>query len=61
MTAEELLKDLEDCYGPCGKMCLSCPESRYLNEIKEVVEGLMRERDEYKLAIEQIRLVLQKI
>ena len=45
MTAQELLKDLEECTGPCGRMCLSCPESRYVAEIYEVLKGLMDEND----------------
>lgn len=45
MTAQELLKDLEECTGPCGRMCLSCPESRYVAEIHEVLKGLMDEND----------------
>ena len=43
MTPEELLEDLEDCTGPCGRMCLSCPESRYVAEIHDVVEKLVEE------------------
>lgn len=45
MTPQELLKDLDECIGPCGRMCLSCPESRYIAEIKEVVEKLIHEND----------------
>ena len=45
MTAQELLKDLEECTGPCGRMCLSCPESRYVAEIHEVLKNLMDENE----------------
>lgn len=48
MTAEELLKDIDACTGPCGKLCLSCPESRYLPEIREVLVGLMEENDKLR-------------
>jgi len=48
MTPEELLRDLEECTGPCGRMCLSCPESRYVAEIHEVLEKLIEERDYYR-------------
>ena len=48
MTAEELLKDLDTCTGPCGNLCLSCPESRYLPEIREVLVGLMEENDKLR-------------
>ena len=53
MTAEELLKDFEDCYGPCGKMCLSCPEAHYLREIKEVIENLLNENTELRKRVAQ--------
>ena len=53
MTAEELLKDIDECCGPCGEMCLSCPESRYLQEIKDVIEGLLEENRKLKLEISQ--------
>ena len=43
MTPEELLKDLEECTGPCGRMCMSCPESRYVAEIRDVLVKLMEE------------------
>ena len=43
MTPQELLKDLEECTGPCGRMCLSCPESRYIAEIRDVIAGLIEE------------------
>lgn len=52
MTAEELIHQIDDCYGPCDLLCLSCPESRYLKEIREVVVALMEERDKYKKMIE---------
>lgn len=45
MTAEELLEDFETCTGPCGRMCLSCPESRYLAEIRDVIVGLLEENE----------------
>lgn len=48
MTAEELLKDLETCTGPCGRMCLSCPESRYVAEIHEVLESLIKENEKLR-------------
>jgi hypothetical protein len=52
MTPEELLSDIDNCCGPCGDMCLSCPESRYLPEIKQVIEDLMQERDSLRKALE---------
>ena len=51
MTPEELLKDLETCTGPCGRMCLSCPESRYVAEIREVLIFLMSENERLRKAM----------
>lgn len=48
MTPKELLEDLETCTGPCGRMCLSCPESRYVAEIREVLVGLMEENEKLR-------------
>lgn len=48
MTAKELLEDLETCTGPCGRMCLSCPESRYVAEIHDVLVGLMEENEKLR-------------
>ena len=48
MTPEEMLEDLKNCIGPCGRMCLSCPESRYVAEIYEVLDGLIQENKRLK-------------
>lgn len=53
MTPEELLKDLEICTGPCGEMCLSCPESRYIQEIHDVLEALIKENKDLRLRLNQ--------
>lgn len=53
MTPKELLKDLETCTGPCGRMCLSCPESRYIAEIHDVLSGLMDENDRLRNALQE--------
>lgn len=53
MTAEELLKDLETCTGPCGEMCLSCPESRYVAEIHDVLVSLMNENKTLRKNLEK--------
>ena len=53
MTAEELLKDLETCTGPCGRMCLSCPESRYVAEIHEVLESLIKENEALRVDLDE--------
>ena len=51
MTPQELLKDLDECVGPCGRMCLSCPESRYIAEIKEVVEKLINDNERLRTTL----------
>lgn len=48
MTAEELLDEIDDCRGPCGKLCVSCPDGYYLADIREVIEGLMEENKELR-------------
>lgn len=52
MTPNELLKDLETCTGPCGRMCLSCPESRYVAEIQEVLKSLMDENQRLRTSLQ---------
>lgn len=51
MTPEQLLEDIENCEGPCLKMCAYCPEQMYLREIKEVVMNLLAENKELKSEI----------
>lgn len=55
MTAEELLNEIDDCCGPCGQLCLSCPEARYLREIREVVENLLMENRALRQQVEQAK------
>lgn len=52
MTAEDMLDEIDTCRGPCGKLCLSCPEGWYLKEIKKVIVGLMEERDKLRNALQ---------
>lgn len=51
MTPQELLEDLETCTGPCGRMCLSCPESRYIAEIRDVIIKLIDENTRLRTAL----------
>ena len=48
MKPEMLIDDLDDCRGPCGKLCISCPEGWYLDTIKQCIVALMKERDLYR-------------
>lgn len=41
--ANALLVELEECEGPCSKLCLHCPEAYALAHIKKVVENLIEE------------------
>jgi len=51
MKPEDLLEDIETCRGPCGKLCLSCPEGWYLKEIREVLVNLMEENEKLRTAL----------
>lgn len=44
--ALELLDELEECEGPCGKLCLHCPEAYALAHIKKVVNDLIAELED---------------
>jgi len=55
MTPEELLNDLDDCYGPCTKICVSCPEGKYLKEIRDVVIALLEENKELRWILEGLQ------
>ena len=55
MTAQELLDEIDDCYGPCCKICISCPEGHYLKEIREVVAELLRENKELKFELDGLK------
>lgn len=43
--AFELLDELEECEGPCGKLCLHCPEAYALEHIKKVINSLIEDID----------------
>lgn len=54
MTPMELLKDLDECTGPCGRMCLSCPESRYIQEIRDVLVSLIEDNERLRKTLASI-------
>ena len=54
MKAEDLLEELDSCHGPCGELCVSCPEAHYLKEIRDVLEELIRERNMYRQLCELV-------
>lgn len=53
MTPEQMLEDIDTCRGPCGRLCLSCPEGWYLQEIKEVIVHLMEENERLRKALQE--------
>ena len=57
-TADEVLKELDECYGPCHRICISCPEAEYLKEIRDVIMGLLKENHELKLQVSQANSLL---
>ena len=54
-TPERLLYDLDHCTGPCGELCLSCPESHELQEIRQVIADLIEENEKYKAILGTIQ------
>ena len=58
VTAEELLNEIDNCCGPCGELCITCPEGRYLHEIREVIENLLKENHDLKMQASQANSVL---
>ena len=58
MTAEELLKEIDDCVGPCGRICISCPEGAFLKEIRDVIIALQKENHELRLQASQLNSIM---
>lgn len=58
MTAEELLKEIDDCVGPCGRICISCPEGAFLKEIRDVIIALQKENHELRLQASQLNNIM---
>jgi intein/homing endonuclease len=55
MTAQELLDELDESCGPCTKICISCPEGKFLKEIRDVIIELMNENKELKWMYDSLR------
>ena len=51
MKPEYLIEDIDTCRGPCGELCLSCPEGWYLKEIREVLVYLFEENKKLRAAL----------
>lgn len=56
MTPTELLTKLVSYRGPCFRICAYCPEEFNTREVKECVEGLIREN--YQLQQDKVQLMV---
>ncbi len=48
LTAEEAIKEIDSCYGPCGEMCVSCRSAYHLKEYRDVIANLLEENNKLK-------------
>jgi len=55
MRAMELLDKIDDCYGPCSRICVSCPLGESVREIRDVIKTLVAERCALLEEIERMR------
>jgi hypothetical protein len=51
----ELLDKIDDCYGPCSRICVSCPLGESVREIRDVVKTLVAERCALLEEIDRLR------
>lgn len=52
MTAEEAIREIDSCYGPCGDMCVSCRSAYHLKEYRDVIAELLDRLKRYKEAVD---------
>lgn len=55
MRPMELLDKIDDCYGPCSRICVSCPLGESVREIRDVVTTLVAERCALLEEIDRLR------
>ena len=55
MRPMELLDKIDDCYGPCSRICVSCPLGESLRDIRDVIKLLVAERNALLEEIERMR------
>lgn len=48
LTAEEAIHEIDACYGPCGKMCVSCRSAYHLKEYRDVIAELLEENKQLR-------------
>lgn len=53
-TPEEMLYDIDHCTGPCGQLCMSCPEAFALRDIRKIIADLLEENKKYKAIFKRI-------
>lgn len=56
----ELLDKIDDCYGPCSRICVSCPLGESVREIRDVVKTLVAERCALLEEIDRLRKMQKK-
>jgi len=54
MRATELLDEIDNCYGPCSRICVSCPLGEGLREIRDVVAELLADNRALSEEIERL-------
>ena len=48
MTAEDAIREIDSCYGPCGEMCVSCRSAYHLKEYRDVIAELLEENKQLR-------------
>ncbi len=60
MRPMELLDKIDDCYGPCSRICVSCPLGDSVREIRDVIKTLISERYALLEEIDRLRKMQKK-
>lgn len=60
MRSMELLDKIDDCYGPCSRICVSCPLGDSVREIRDVIKTLISERCVLLEEIDRLRKMQKK-
>lgn len=55
MTPQELIFELVKKVGPCMRICAYCPEDFKTAEVKECVEGMVREIYSLRAELDEIK------
>ena len=60
MRPMELLDKIDDCYGPCSRICVSCPLGDSVREIRDIIKTLISERCALLEEIDRLRKMQKK-